>query len=167
VNDDELLSNYPPDIRGHVAAALNAQRRRAESKTRSRWGKAAGGERLPGYQVVVKERTRHGARKRHTFSLDEDTWDEPGGPHWRVLGRQPIPTTVNLAKGVDVAATALVVILEALVSGSRHQIDVDNVKVIVSELGSRIAQLGELSAEDRQHAEPALYTEILARCTNI
>jgi hypothetical protein len=138
------------------------------------------GERLPEYRVVVTEHTRHGVAKRHTFVLIAETWDEPDGPHWGcetdrpiradhglVAVAEPLPETIGLARGLDLPAPALVVVLEALVSGSRHHIDVADIKVIVSQLGSRITALDALSADQRRSAEPALYTEILRRCTTI
>jgi hypothetical protein len=66
-----------------------------------------------------------------------------------------------------VAAPVLAIILDALESQARHQIDLADIKMIVSQLGSRIAQLDTLTAEYRRHAEDALYTEILRRCTNV
>jgi hypothetical protein len=76
-------------------------------------------------------------------------------------------TVVHLTDGVDLPAAVLAVVLEALVSQARHQIDLADIKVIVSQLGSRIAQLDTLTAEQRRLAESALYTEILGRCTTI
>lgn len=139
------------------------------------------------HQVVVTEATRHGRAKRHTFARRFPEAD--GAGKWRpepprgkqlrkqlgeqqlvrIPGSEPLKpgTLVALADGVDLPATTLTVILEALASRARHQIDVADVKLIVSQLGSRIAQLDTLPVEKRRLAEPALYTEILARCTTI
>ena len=135
-----------------------------------RWGDGLHGERLPEYRVVVTERTRRGVAKRHTFVLVADTWNEDGGPHWARETKnlplfEPLGETVHLADGVDVAASALTVILEARVSQGRHQVDLADIKVVVSQLGSRLAALDTLTAEQRQLAEPALYAEIVRRCT--
>ncbi len=135
------------------------------------------------HQVVITEATRHGRAKRHTFARRFPEADGPG--KWRpetprdkqfreqqsirVPADKPLEagTMVHLADGVDLPATTLAVILEALASRARHQIDLVDVKRIVSQLGSRIAQLNTLPVEKRRLAEPALYTEILARCTTI
>ncbi len=162
---------------------------------KTRWGDGFTGDRLPEYRIVVTEQTQHGNAKRHTFVLDPDTVDEPGGPHWHrysdrrlppavpewallpgMSGEQqrwasmrtvPLPDVVHLSQGVDVPAVTLVVIFEALVSQEQHRIDLAHVKRIVSQLGWRIAQLGTLPPEQRRIAEPALYTEILARCVSM
>jgi hypothetical protein len=142
---------------------------------RSRWGEGLEGQRLPGYRVVVTERTRHGRVKRHTFVLDEGTEDCPGGPYWHAARREdppwgfgdPLPVTVTLAQGVDIPATTLAAILDALVSKARHRIDLKDIKVIVSQLGSHIAGLYTLTGEQRRLAGWALYTEILRRCTTM
>lgn len=144
---------------------------------RSRWGAGLEGQRLPGYRVAVTEQTRRGRVKRHTFVLDEETWESPGGPHWHLARRQyrgdargfgdPLPLTVNLAPGVDIPAAAFTLILDALVSGTRHSIDLAEINAIVSQLGPRLIAFGTLDAQRRQLAEPALYSEILARCSSM
>lgn len=161
--------------------------RRADAKTRGRWGEGLRGQRLPGYRIVVTEQRRRGISKRHTFILDEDSWDEPGGPHWmrepddgllkehyraRATGQgmrwsQPLPPTVDLSRGVSVTAPVLTLILEALVSDGRHNIDIASVKVIVSQLGPRLTAFDTLDDGHRRLAEPALYKEVLARCTTL
>ena len=157
-----------------ITAAIEARRRAYANspRHRSHWGKELEGQRLPDYRVVVTEQTRHGHRKPHTFVLDPETWDEPGGPHWRwqLHGEtdcRPLPAIVPLAQGVDVPARTLVVILEALVSKARHRIDLADVNRIVSQLSPHIARLHTLSEEQRRLAEPALYTQILARCSTM
>jgi hypothetical protein len=139
------------------------------------------------HQVVVTEATRHGRAKRHTFAR---RFPEADGPaKWRpepprdkqfreqlreqqsvrIPVDKPLQpgTIVHLTDGVDLPATTLAVILEALASRARHQIDLADLKLIVSQLGSLIAQLDALPVEKRRLAEPALYAEILARCTTI
>jgi hypothetical protein len=76
-------------------------------------------------------------------------------------------TTVHLADGVDPSASALAVILNAVRSGRRREVDLHDVKVVLSQLGSRITRLEQLPADTRGHAEQALYTEILDRCTMV
>lgn len=144
----------------------------------SRWGDGLRGQRLPAYRVVVTEQTRHGRAKRHTFVLDPFAEDEP--EHWEretekpirahgelVTFTEPLRETVSLARGVDIPSSVLVVILEALVSDERHSIDLADIKVIVSQLGSRLTSLDTLTAEQRSRAVPALFAEILSRCTTI
>lgn len=162
---------------------LNERRRRTAAKFKNRWGEGLDGQRLPGYRIAVTETTHRGRIKRGTFVLAEDTWDEPGGPHWERVTKtfkyhdghssllmshsEPLPPTVQLARGFDLPATILAVILDALVSDSHHQIDLSDVKRIRSQLGRRIVQLKSLPADQRGHAEQALYREILTRCTRI
>ena len=162
-------------------AALQ-ERERYASRRQSNWGDGFPGERLPGYQIQVIEQTKHGSAA-HRFVLDPDTWDEPGGPHWRrytekapprgpfsELGerwwgvpRRPLAPVEHLANGVDVSAAMLTAIFEALVSKGRHRIELADLKRVVSQLGSRIAQLDALPDESRLLAEPALYAAILDR----
>jgi hypothetical protein len=75
--------------------------------------------------------------------------------------------TIHLADGVDFPAATLTVVLDALRSGGRHEVDLGDIKTVLSQLGSRIAQLGNLGDEERRRAEPALYVEILRRCAKL
>ena len=163
--------------REQIAAAIDA-RRQAYARPRSRWGDGLEGQRLPHYRIVVTEQTRHGRTKRHTFVLDPFADDDP--EHWgretekpiRAHGElvtftEPLRETVSLARGVDMPSSVLVVILEALVSDARHSVDLADIKVVVSQLGSRLGTLDTLSAEQRRRAEPALFAEVLSRCTTI
>ncbi len=72
--------------------------------------------------------------------------------------------TVHFGRGVDVPYGVLSVILDAARDAQLHMLPLDGVKVVVSQLGSRIAKLFQLDRQAQQHARPALYTEILARC---
>ena len=186
-SDDAIVNSYPPELRETVAAALSERRRRAVAKNRKHrgWGKGLEGQRIPGYLLVLTELTRRGRTKRASFVLAEDTWDEPGGPHWErvtektahwqdplhsrhvIASSEALPATVHLAKDLDLPATMLVVILDALLSDSRHAADIADIRRVRSQLGSRIVQLDALPSDKRQHAEPALYHEVLRRCTNI
>lgn len=149
------------------------------------------GEKVADYRVVITEGTRHGRTKRHTFVVDDDDdrWTvEPDIPKlmerghnagygqsknkpldtqkWG-LARKPLPAKVPLAPSFDVSSSVLIVVLDALVAAGRHQVDLGDMKVVVSQLGSRIAALDSLPDEKRRLAEAALYTEILGRCTTI
>ena len=148
------------------------------------------------HEIVITESTRHGRAKRHTFvifdaqasgpqrwrrkpapmsfkKLDRvhragyGTNDRPIDIAEHGLATVPLAVTEHLADGVDVAAAVLAVILDALASQAHHQIDLADIKVIVSQLGSHITRLDALAAEQRRHAEAALYTEILRRCTTV
>jgi hypothetical protein len=74
---------------------------------------------------------------------------------------------VDLANGVNLKAAALRIILDALVSAGHHQISLEDLKVVLSQLGSRITQIDTLPIDARRLAEPALYNTILARCTSV
>lgn len=144
--------------------------------TRSRWGEGLEGisERIPGYRVVLTNRTRRGVRKLHTFVVDADTEDEPGGPYWgravetlRPEGldgvltvAEQLPEVVSLARSVDVPAPLLMVILDVCASAGRHSIDLADVNTIVSQWGSRLRALDTLAADQRAIATPALFSTI-------
>lgn len=159
----------------------------------SRWGEGLEGQRLPGYRIVLTEETRHGKAKRWTFLLDEDSWDEPGGLHWIIepdrwkiterahragygthdkplnlkqhgLAREPIPPVMHLARGLDVPREALTTILDALVSAAKHELAVADIKKIISQLGRRLVAFNALTEDQRQHAESAVFVQILSRC---
>jgi len=73
---------------------------------------------------------------------------------------------IHLAPGVDVPRRTLNVILNALRSADRTSVDLGDITTVVSQLGSRIGRLGSLDEVQRRHAEPALYSQILERCTS-
>jgi hypothetical protein len=109
----------------------------------------------------VKERTRPGL-------VLPTSWPPPprreiGTPYYDQIPDGPL----HLAPGVDIAGGMLTVILDALRSDQRHSVDLDDIKVVVSQCGSHIGQLDSLGEQQRQHAEAALYREILLRCTRI
>jgi hypothetical protein len=60
--------------------------------------------------------------------------------------------TIDLADGADVSPETLTVILDALRSDQRHEVDLTDLKCVISQLGSRIAKLSSLSDEQRRHA---------------
>lgn len=74
---------------------------------------------------------------------------------------------VRLADGVDVSPQALCLILDALRSAGRHEVDVDDIKVVMSQLGSLLNRLASLDDDARRNARPALYAEIMLRCTRL
>ncbi|WP_373121132.1 hypothetical protein [Mycobacterium marinum] len=188
--EPDNLSARLDDWRARLAAGLNERQRRA--KARYTWGKGLEGQRIPGYRVGLV--SGHRGAKRHAFVLVADDEAQPDSPlHWErvihtsrdivgsgplALGSpttnvaiislsEPLPAKVPLARNVDIPAGVLSVILDALVSQARHKIDLSDIKIIVSQLGSRIVRLDTLDAERRRLAEPALHKEILARCTKV
>jgi hypothetical protein len=74
---------------------------------------------------------------------------------------------VHLADGVDPPGTTLAIILEALERAERFKVDLDDLKLVLSQLGGRIAQFTSSDVKTQQYAEQPLYTEILARCTTM
>jgi hypothetical protein len=58
-------------------------------------------------------------------------------------------------------------ILDALQSDARHQVDLADVLRVRSQIGPRILQFNTGPRGHREHAERALYAEILRRCTNL
>jgi hypothetical protein len=75
--------------------------------------------------------------------------------------------TFPLADGVDVSAETLTVVLDALRSDERHEVDIDDLRVVVSQHGSRIAKLDGLEDDRRRLAIAALYTKILKCCARV
>ncbi|MEY8013836.1 hypothetical protein [Mycobacterium servetii] len=73
----------------------------------------------------------------------------------------------HLAEGVDVPIFLLAVILDAAREAKRRSIRVDDLKVVVSQLGSRIIKWTQLNREAQQHARAALYKEIVRRCARL
>jgi hypothetical protein len=146
-------------------------------------------------QIVISVATPHGRRKLYTFSnKDQQGAWWPATPigklaspttgsfvdryaaasKQRLHSPNPEPNdplgaakTVHLEDGFDPPASVLAFILDALHSDKRHDVDLDDIKVVVSQLGSKITKLSSLDDEQRRHAEPALYAEILRRCTTL
>jgi hypothetical protein len=95
--------------------------------------------------------------------------EQPTRPHRTTSDRalKDYEKSVKLADGVNAEGPTLAVILDALHSDRRPSVDIDDIKTVLSELGSQIKRLDTLPDEQRQHATPALYTEILRRCTTL
>jgi hypothetical protein len=89
-----------------------------------------------------------------------------GVPYGICLGFPEAQRTIHLARGVDVASDTLALILDAVRSDGRHEVEIRDINTVVSQLDSAIAQLPSLPADTRQLAERALYAEILRRCTH-
>lgn len=137
-------------------------------------------------RITISVATPHGRRKLYTFRRDRGgSWRasaplgklpntaEPFAVRAAAASRsrqhglgidldQPLGVgTVHLEDGFDPPASTLSFILDALHSGQRSEVDLGDIKTIVSQFGSRIPRLTALSDEQRQHAQPALYTQIL------
>ncbi len=139
-NPAEWATATPPS---HKQRAEHAQRRREETA------------------AVVREMTAL-EQPRAIFATPMPTrWHADS--YGAVLGAEPI----NLGRGMAPRGDTLAVVLEALHRGGRTEVDLGDLKVILSQLGSHITRLGGLSDEQRRHAEPALYAEILRRCTTV
>jgi len=140
-------------------------------------------------EITISVRTQRGRTKLHTFTPINGQWQPsqaatsrqlragwtfgrkpnttpPVEPDWLPLSRTA-GSTFPLAPGVDPQARVLAIILDALLSGSRHEADLDDLKVVLSQLGSYIIQCCSLPPEQRQGAGAALCSEILRRCASV
>ena len=124
------------------------------------------------WEITVTALTRRGTTKARTFiATNNGRWyDAQIGTrrqlagHWTHLPGgtdRPVdadPTApIHLAEGADITAATLVVILDALRYGQRPTVDLDDIKLVISQLGSRLARLVELDSTLRLQAELALY----------
>lgn len=119
-------------------------------------------------QMPEFSRARHPASNRQS-----DPQNLYGPPLRRPAGEAQVRYEVletgriNLGGGCDPTGLTLAVVLNALRSGGRIEVDLADLKVVFSQLGSRITKLDGLPETQRRHAEAALYTEILRRCTKV
>jgi hypothetical protein len=126
-----------------------------------------------GYAVTVSRMDAAGRRRKlHSFVFDGRHWWPWNFPGRRNTADDSVPLenrdgTVFLADGVNPAAATLAVVLSALHSDGRNQVDLGDVKVVLSQLGSRIRQLNALDGTQRRHAQQALCVQILRRCTTL
>ena len=72
-----------------------------------------------------------------------------------------------LSTGFNLSIAIGSVIFDALRAAGQLTVDRDDLKGVVSDLGKRIRQLPTLTAEQRRLAEPALYGQIVERCTTL
>lgn len=126
-----------------------------------------------------KQRAEYGQRRREeTAAVLREMTDleqpraifaAPAPTRWHAdsYGRVLDSEHISLGEGISPRGDTLAVVLEALHHGCRTEVDLGDLKVILSQLGSHITRLGGLSDEQRRHAEPALYAEILRRCTTV
>lgn len=112
------------------------------------------------HRIVASMQGRRGRRKLHTFASKEsscmdlaDHCLEPvpaiQSAPWRWVGRGMLHemSVASLASGVDVPASTLIVILDALRHFGRHRVDLDDIKLVVSQLGSQISHVHKLPTE--------------------
>lgn len=71
---------------------------------------------------------------------------------------------IGTAKVPVVAAN---VIFNAIRNAGRVTVDIDDIKLVLSQLGSEIVKLRKLPGDQRQHAEAALYSAIIERCSTL
>lgn len=94
--------------------------------------------------------------------------DDLVGESFSTYSESGAPLPVHLASGIDVPPPVLSAILDALRFGQRHEVDIEDIKLVVSQLGARIARLHTLPDGDtREIAKTALYSEILQRCSTL
>lgn len=75
---------------------------------------------------------------------------------------------VNLGEGVAPHGDTLAVVFDALRSDGRSEVDLADLKVVLSQLGSRITHLDTLTDDDQRHAaEVLVYAQVVARCTKV
>lgn len=152
------------------------------------WGAGLEGQRLPDHRVAVTEETRHGRATRHTFAIAKSgQWvtmpdipkllerstrrgygrpSEPADLSY-IAPKPSLPEKVVLADDFTVSSSALTVILDALALNGRHRVDLGDIKRVVSQLGPRLTALETLPDDKRRLAAPALYAQILSRCTTV
>jgi hypothetical protein len=166
-----------------LAAALRERERRTAARGRGRWGEGLEGQRIAGHRIAVVARTRHGTRKQPFVLASKDEADPDAELCWKRVtdtvpfsvdghrGKIPVseqlPPTVQLAEGAALPAAMMATIFDALLSGARHQVDLADVLRVRSQIGPRILQFNTWPRGQREHAERALYAEILRRCTNL
>lgn len=142
--------------------------RRGRTKLHT-FSKLTEAEHLPWFADTHASRKQFKQRKSPLSPVGVVNWPPPprrdlGTP---VFDELPVDGTIDLADGVDISVKTLTVVLDALRSGKRHEVDLADIKCVVSQLGSRITKLDGLGDQDRRHATDALYTEILKRCTKL
>lgn len=102
-------------------------------------------------------------------ATNANAWFEPRQRPLGVPANAPLQPgqILHLATGVDISADMLTVVLDALAGDKRPGVYLDDLKCVVSQLGSVIAKLDTLKDEQRRPAEVALYVEILRRCASV
>ncbi len=128
-------------------------------------------------RIAVSRTTRRGRARLHWFWVESGSRSWQGAGEWN--GGIDRLETVHLADGVDIAAGTMAFILDALRSDGRHHVDIDDINLVVSQLGSQIARIPELPTLARRDSptperveqlttvrliRKALYKEVLRRC---
>jgi hypothetical protein len=137
------------------------------------------------YRVTVTRRRDRGQKKVKSFQRNPTTgtWcvdpdhrrlmDRAGDPSDRatdaaayVLSRRGARlsrsrTAWPLSAGFDLPIGIGSVIFDAVRADNRHEVDIDQLKSVVSQLGSRINALTTMGIEQRRLAEPALYVQVI------
>jgi hypothetical protein len=105
-------------------------------------------------------------RYRHILEKPDDSGRNVDDAVSHVLSRRGARLSRNrnawpLSNGFDLPIGIGSLIFDAVRSHGEHNIDIDRLKAVVSQLGSRVVRLEALTATQRRLAEQALYTEIL------
>jgi hypothetical protein len=170
LDDDREVEFYPCSIlvsveTSHGRRKLHTFYSEFDAKT---------GEHISRWILTTPPSHKQAADKRRRLASDDvSQWRPALSPPARretgaKLREQLDPgTIVHLAPGVDVSIEMLTVVLDALHSASRNELDVEDLKVVVSQLGSLINRLDTVDEVHRRHATQALYAEILRRCTRV
>jgi hypothetical protein len=82
-------------------------------------------------------------------------------------GRLVANGTAWIIDGVEVPVTVANIIFNAVRSAGGHKVDLGGIEWVMSHLGPQIAELRRLPAEQRRHAEAALYSLIIERCNTV
>lgn len=155
------------------------------------------GEAVAKYLITVSTASRHGRTKLHTFGKETEaehlrwfieTHSSRKELNQRKVPGVPLPTpwpppprrdlgaayydelpsgSLHLAEGVDISGDTLTVVLDALRSAQRHEVDLDDLRRVVSQCGGRISNLEQLSGGNRSLAEQALHAAILRECSPV
>lgn len=82
-------------------------------------------------------------------------------------GTELVSGAVPLTDDFRPPAAVLSTVLDALASDERMVADVGDLKAVVSELSPMIKKFRHMPVAARRHAQAALYTEILRRCSTL
>ncbi|MDC8992503.1 hypothetical protein PR371_00720 [Mycobacterium marinum] len=90
--------------------------------------------------------------------------DSPPPYHGDILRREfslaGMSEVIRIGRNLEVPLSALRVICDAMRSAGKHEIDIDNLKSIVSRHGSRLAAIETLPKQRQRHAAELLHREI-------
>lgn len=184
----------PRDYRSYEHVVVTTRGRHGTEKLHA-FVRLSGPEASPVWKLLTppsrKQRTRYDQLRRQlidttdpTTRVGDGTWTDDDADdliaRQKRIHRALLPSSgevdaydslgaarLDLGAGVTPQGSTLAVILDALHAAGRTTLDRDDLKVVLSQLGSRITHLHTLPDEQRRHAQPALYSQIVARCTTV